>query len=451
MPGITRNAAARRAPPDWLARLAAAPQSPLYLALADALGAAVEAGELRPGDRLPAQRAVAAALGADLSTVTRGFAQARARGLLAGEAGRGTFVRAVQGPAVDHSMNLPPPIGASMRDALSEGMAAVLRRADPATLMTYRTGPSPRERTAAAGWLAPALGPIATERLFLAPGAQSAITALLALLAQPGGALLVEPLAYPGLLAAARAQKLALIPIVCDAEGFLPDAFESACRAHAPALAYCTPTLQNPTGATASLARRKALVAAARKHDATIIEDDAYGPLDPEAAPLAALAPERVYHIATLSKALAPGLRTAFLTAPIGADFAAVAGALRATSLTTAPLLAELAVEWIESGLARHICAVIRRESAARMKLAKAALPQALGGPHGFHLWLDLPVGWTPHAFAAAAVGSSVAVTPGKHFLADPNQEMRGVRLGLGAAPDRQQLAQGLAALARFL
>ena len=54
----------------WLERVRGA-AGPIYLALADALEAAVRGGELQPGDRLPPQRAVAEALGVDFTTVTR--------------------------------------------------------------------------------------------------------------------------------------------------------------------------------------------------------------------------------------------------------------------------------------------------------------------------------------------------------------------------------------------
>src|SRR5262245_38341038 len=131
--------ARRRAPIGWLARVRAAPgEGPVYLAIARALAGAIEAGELSPGERLPPQRALADALNVDLTTITRAYDQVRALGLLGGEAGRGTFVRAggsAGGPIVDLSMNLPPPPGdLSLRDLLTEGIEEVLKRGDPAAL-----------------------------------------------------------------------------------------------------------------------------------------------------------------------------------------------------------------------------------------------------------------------------------------------------------------------------
>ncbi len=67
---------------------------PLYLVIADAIGQAITRRELLAGDRLPPQRQVAEALGIDLTTVTRAYAEAHRRGLLDAKVGRGTFVRA---------------------------------------------------------------------------------------------------------------------------------------------------------------------------------------------------------------------------------------------------------------------------------------------------------------------------------------------------------------------
>jgi DNA-binding GntR family transcriptional regulator len=62
----------------------------------------IRSGHLRPGDRLPPQRKLAADLRVDLTTVTRAFRLAGDRGLIDANAGRGSFVApgalAVLGP-----------------------------------------------------------------------------------------------------------------------------------------------------------------------------------------------------------------------------------------------------------------------------------------------------------------------------------------------------------------
>ena len=79
--------------PSWLPRLAAH-KGPRFLQIADALQAAVVEGSLTPGDRLPAQRALAAQLQVDLTTITRAYDKARRRNLLEGRGARGTYVAA---------------------------------------------------------------------------------------------------------------------------------------------------------------------------------------------------------------------------------------------------------------------------------------------------------------------------------------------------------------------
>ena len=69
--------------------------APLYLALADTIAEDIATGRLRPGTQMPTHRELARLLGVDLTTVTRGYAEARKRGLLLGRVGRGTDRKSV--------------------------------------------------------------------------------------------------------------------------------------------------------------------------------------------------------------------------------------------------------------------------------------------------------------------------------------------------------------------
>src|SRR3546814_13776399 len=116
-----------------------------------------------------------------------------------------------------------------------------------------------------------------------------------------------------------------------------------------------------------SLQRREEIVAVARQHDLTIIEDDVYGFLIRDrAVPLATLAPERTVYIASASKCMAPGLRVGWLAAPpaLIERFADVLHALsvnntrlnqeslrpRIDARTAAPLAAPPAQDTMENG-----------------------------------------------------------------------------------------------------
>jgi DNA-binding transcriptional MocR family regulator len=224
------------------------------------------------------------------------------------------------------------------------------------------------------------------------------------------------------------------------------------CREGAPKALYCNPTLHNPTTATLPLARREHIVSIARRYNVAIIEDDAYGalPADP-VAPLATLAPD-VYYIAGLAKCLAPALRVAYLTVPEGRPVAQLAGAIRATAGMASPLTIAIATRWIEDGTARSVLAAIRAETRHRQAIAAGILPADFvqADPAGFHLWLKMPPHWSRGDFAARlrSVGIGVVVCDAFSVGAIAPEA---VRLGLGAAPDREQLAASLRVVADLL
>src|ERR1700756_4339631 len=66
---------------------------PLYIQLRDQLRALVHAGDLRPGDRIPASRELATVLGVHRTTVANAYAELESEGLIQGHVGRGTFIQ----------------------------------------------------------------------------------------------------------------------------------------------------------------------------------------------------------------------------------------------------------------------------------------------------------------------------------------------------------------------
>ncbi len=436
----------------WLKRVSR-DDGPIYLAVVAALEDAIRDGELTPGDRLPPQRTVAAVLGVDFTTVTRAYGAARSRGLVEGTVGRGTFIRGRSAEdevgLVDLSMNLPPPPeGLSLSALLRDTTRAVLERTDVATLMAYHPDAgSTAQRLAGATWLAPVLGEVAADRLLLAPGAQTALTVALSSLLKPGSVVICEPLTYPGLIAAARHLGLALIACPVDDEGFLPDALAQRLSEGAAAV-YCVPTMQNPTAITMSAARRREIARIVRDAGAWIIEDDPYSRLlDAPPPALAALAPERTIHIATLAKTLTPGLRTAFLVAPAGEVIERLAEGLRAMVLMASPLTAAVATHWIREGVAEKILAGVRAAARTRRALAGAVLPMAVGAPESLHVWLDLPADRDPAALRELARRRGLALVTADAFAVGPSPR-NGVRISLGAAGKATTLETALRSVA---
>nr|WP_298686489.1 PLP-dependent aminotransferase family protein [uncultured Dongia sp.] len=422
---------------------------PLYLAIADRLAADLQSGRVVPGQQLPTQRALADQLGIDFTTVSRGYAEARRRGLIDATVGRGTFVRAplrdtADRSPVDMSMNLPPqPADVDLAELVRDGMAAVTARPDFLSLMTYRDSAGALEdREAGARWLQGRLGDVPLNRLLIAGGTQAALTAILTSYAKPGDHILTEELTYPGLRAAAEHLGLWLEGVAMDHEGMLPSALEAACATGRARLLYCVPTLHNPTTATMSEQRRHEIIAIARHHNLTIIEDDAYGPLVRKAPPaIAALAPDLTIYLGGLAKVLNPALRVTYVVAPDARTADRLTSALRATSLMPPPLMLALATHWIVEGIATRLLNDLRQEAIARQRLATARLPRAdiRTAPEAYHIWLKLPLAWPRAAFVAHLQRQGVAVVPSDAF-AVTDTPPEAVRLCLGAAADRASL-----------
>ena len=156
-----------------------------YLGIVEALEADIRSGRVARGERLPAQRAIAEALGVDLTTVTRAFNEARRRGLVAAQAGRGTFIReTLDGDSgsqpsalVDLSMNIPPqPAAVDFRTIFPSGISRVLGSQRGLLHLHYQesTGSEP-DRSAAASWLGARIGGVTPDRLVVTGGAQCAL------------------------------------------------------------------------------------------------------------------------------------------------------------------------------------------------------------------------------------------------------------------------------------
>jgi len=440
---------------DWVPTLSDR-SGPVFETIVEALNADIVAGRLHRGERLPTHRALAKALGVDLTTVTRAYNEARRRGLTDARVGQGTFVAespmrapraAAAGIAFDLSMNLPPePVEADLEGRVSRGLASLQRDYGVSDFLSYQpAGGSEADRGVAADWLRGRIRTAEAHRLVVSPGTQCALMAFLLVTTKPGDVVLTDRLTYPGFKAAAAALGVRLVGVDADGEGMLAEALDEACRRHAPKAVYLVPTIHNPTTATMGTTRREKIAAAIRRHDLVLLEDDAYGSFDPRLAPIATLIPERSYLAATLSKCIAPGLRVSFVLAPDRAAASGIANALRTVSQMPVPLTVALVMRWLVDGSADAIVAAIVAEAAARQKLAAKALSGHTHAAHpkGHHVWLALPPTWTRAEFAAHVQRQGLAVVTSDSFSVDGNPE-HAIRIALGAARSRSALVGAL-------
>jgi DNA-binding transcriptional MocR family regulator len=443
---------------------------PKYLALSRALRDAVRSGALAEGTQLPTVRDLAWGLKVTPGTVARAYQIATQEGLLEATVGRGTFVAAKSprlGPTQSLFLERDPGVAQGRVDLRSpqlpdvgqgEMMAAALRRmaenVGPEWLdYTSQTGEAPL-REAVCDWLEHrVLGPFGPDDIMLTHGGQNAIGLILnCCLRGDRPVVLTEDLSFPGFRYAARLARAEVVGVEMDGEGMLPDALEAACRRHGAQVLCLTPDTQNPTTARMSTARRLEIVAIARRYDLQIIEDECYAPALPDMPTLHALAPERVWYTASLSKTVSAALRFGFVVCPTGMGEAGRLTAQHGFFALSQPV-ASLCLDLFRSGAAAEIRLRGQKEMSERLQLVVNRLGafDLAWQPGMPFAWLRLPQGWRASTFTRMAEDEGVLVRSADQYAMIHGRAPNAVRLAIVGNIPRGQLEAGAVALARLL
>jgi DNA-binding transcriptional MocR family regulator len=301
-------------------------------------------GELRPGMRLPSERALAVRLTVSRVTVVRALATLRQEGLVHTRHGSGTFVatsdRLIDAVAA-HSAN-PGPAGPSGRpgpsavagpDALdlrwattagpadlAEVIQAAVRAALPRALLgDGSAGDGPGTLTELlAGYLTRSGLPTRPGQLTLTSGAMTGLGLVLDVAGPAGGrAAVTETPTYPGALRILSQRSRRTRGWPAGPAGWDPAHLARLLRASSPGLLYVQPDGHNPTGATMPAAARDAAARAAAA-GWLAVTDETMRPLHLAGGPgpsLAAIDP-RVIAVSSLSKTVWGGLRVGWIRAP---------------------------------------------------------------------------------------------------------------------------------------
>lgn len=462
------------------------PARPVFLQLSEAVIAAIVAGRLRPGQRLPGTRALARSLGLNRNTVDAAYQEALLQGWLEARASSGTFVARdlPSGPArPDQSASGPKaapkiaPRAPEPRLSFSDGapdvrllpvaeiaraLRHVLRGPDLRAAGAYG---DPRGAQALRDQLALHLSgqrglTIGADDVLATRGSQMALFLAARALVAPGGAIAMEEPGYPLAACAFRAAGLRVVAVPVDAGGLSIAALEQALGADPSIRAvHVTPHHQYPTTVTLGAGRRVALLELARRTDLAIIEDDYdhdYRFDGRPVLPLAARAAEgaRLVYVGSLSKLLAPGLRLGYAVAP--ADVLGQMADLRQAIERQGDLPLELAVATLmrDGDLWRHL-RKSRRIYEARRDALCALLEDRLGDRlaftppvGGLALWATLAAGLDAARWSAAAGALGLCVTPARAFCLDEAHAPQAFRLGF-AGLDGDEMAQAVEWLAR--
>lgn len=306
-------------------------------------------------------------------------------------------------------------------------------------------------------WVAASLPGADAGRVLVTSGSQQGLDLLGKTLIDAGAEVAVAAPSYMGALRAFDPYEPVYLTIDSDAEGMIPGALEEA-LARRPAFLYVIPDFDNPGGTRMPLERRRALLEAAERHDVLVVEDAPYRELrfEGDALPtLFELAPERVVHLGTLSKTLAPGLRLAWVIAP--PELATVLErAKQAADLHTSTFTQVVAIDLLGRGTLEarlpRLRAHYRAQRDALADALDAELPDALRfvrPPGGMFLWASLPDGVDASALLRSAVAHGVAFVPGAPFYANGGPTNT-LRLSY-SLPHPDELAAGARRLASAL
>ncbi|WP_150462955.1 MocR-like pyridoxine biosynthesis transcription factor PdxR [Nesterenkonia ebinurensis] len=423
--------------------------------LAERLRAAITDGTLGVGARLPATRVLAADLSMARGTVAEAYKRLTEEGLLVTNQGGGTTVAdlpvSAATPPLPHLREASPEqplleVSSGMPDLTSFPRAAWLRaeRQVLATAGSEELGYADpqgahRLRVALAGWLARSRGvSVAADRVIITAGVTGALSLLAQVLRDRGVATCaIEDPGADGNRRILDYWMDDITPVPVDEHGL--DVTGLAGTGERAVL--ITPAHQFPTGVVLSPQRRRELLTWAQEVDGLVIEDDYDSEYRYDRTPVRAVhagAPERVAHISSLSKVLAPALRLGWLIAPQALHDELVRKRW-ATDLGS-PALPQLALaQLIESGtLERHLRS-LRLRHRERRDAAVDAIERSLPGcaiegiAAGLHLVVRLPEHLDDAEITARVRQAGIQVQPLSQHRFNPGPP--GLVIGYGPHP----------------
>ncbi|GGA84474.1 transcriptional regulator [Brucella endophytica] len=446
---------------------------PKYVAIADAMDRDIGNGTLPAGMRLPPQRDLAYDLKVTIGTISRAYALAAERGLVAGEVGRGTYVRERDDAAPlaaamvyrDARIDLPPPLANALRmdstAAIDVGQSAVIGPLlarifieEPHLAQDYTRTMSDGWREAGAQWLATGGWRPATETVIPVMGALSGIGNIIAAMTMPGDRIAFEDLTYSPLARGAALIGRRAIKVRGGDEGLDPDDFERVCARDHPKMLVIIPTLNNPTMTIIPEENRRRIAEIAQAYNVWIVEDDIYGnALDDAPTPFAAIAPQRTFHVSGVSKTLSAGLRIGWVSAPP----AFIRQIINAKKLMTGGLpyaMTEATARLVLSGEAARFKAAVVDEMSEREAIAREVLAghKFASHPRCPYIWLTLPDPWLPGTFKDAALDAGIAILEADAFkVGQADRICHCVRVAFSTLESREEVRRGFTILRRLL
>uniref|UniRef100_A0A667Y8R4 Aminoadipate aminotransferase n=1 Tax=Myripristis murdjan TaxID=586833 RepID=A0A667Y8R4_9TELE len=273
-------------------------------------------------------------------------------------------------------------------------------------------------------------------------GSQEALCKVFEMLVNPGDNVLLDAPTYSGTLAALQPLGCNLINVPSDQHGMIPAALKEVLSrwdpsevlkpgSTAPKILYTIPNGGNPTGASMTTERKKAVYELARQYDMLIIEDDPYYFLQfekPWAATFLSMDVDgRIIRTDSFSKILSSGLRMGFVTGPKPLVDRVVLH-IQASTMHTSTFTQ---VSTKHSHI--YLCA-FQRHTAALTYVAEWHAPSA-----GMFLWIKLKgIADTQQLIMEKALEKEVLLVPGGVFMINSSDPCPYVRAAFSLSTPEQ-------------
>jgi DNA-binding transcriptional MocR family regulator len=464
---------------------------PRYEQLAAFFERAIRTGEFSPGDRLPTVRRLSGLMSVSATTISSAFDLLGNRKFVRAEVGRGTFVvsdwqEVNESSSNSGSVTSSPPPQPKLRAARNPWRRNALMRASSRLRATYPkamecstgrpdakllplevirrawahciqdvtsadlqyAGTEPIQSLA--NILVPVfegdLIPARTQDLIIGSSAQqffALIYEVVSAKTEKSSLLVaVEEPGYPTLMDTLERAGGRPVGVAVDRFGAVPASLDAALRDGA-RLVILTPRGHNPTGASWSRERIAELSDVLKAHpDAVVVEDDQVAGIAATKTGTLLSVPElenRVLHVRSFSKSIAPDLRMAaavarpFLREPLS-DAKTFADGW-SSRLLQRVLAATLQTDEVNVALKKARDAYRDRRQSACAALTQIVAPRGGGcwsGSDGVNVWVHLPPGVDSKHIQERSAAAGVRIADGEPFFLAPGQNDV-VRLNAGS------------------
>ena len=287
---------------------------------------------------------------------------------------------------------------------------------------------------------------VPVDQIFTGNGSLEIVNFLSSIFLNPGDCAFTESPTYDRANTLFKRTGAQMVGIPMEADGVNLNALEEALKRRSPKLFYTITDFHNPLGTVTSLEKRQQVARWAQEYNFIVIEDSPYRALRYHGEDLPTLysfAPERVVHLCSVSKLLAPGLRVGWAMGSPQIIGKLVKWGIDSTLASPSPTQA-IVYEYMRAGLFDINIERLKKVYAPRLAALASALDRTLPEviypkpEGGFFIGLTLPAGNTMDRLISDANAVGLKITDGRAFFTHPADGERFLRIPFCTLPPEE-------------